>query len=198
MFCSCGCGKTAPEDKQFIKGHWSKTKEAKKIHASRRIRIPAPNPSGMCQCGCEQRTERSKRSYVGRGVPKGEYFRFVFGHGGKKGRPSKGPRINGYGYIEILNKSHPHCNGKGYVLEHRLVMEKKLGRFLEPEERVHHINGIRTDNRVRNLVVLTRSKHAKIHVNGLLEWREKNQKAAKAHYSKAGKKGAAARWAKKK
>jgi len=43
------------------------------------------------------------------------------------------------------------------------VLEKKLGRFLEPFEEPHHINGIITDDRPDNLEVTTHSKHAKIH-----------------------------------
>lgn len=56
-------------------------------------------------------------------------------------------------------------NGKVgcYVYRYRLVMEKALGRFLQPGEIVHHINGDPTDDRLENLQILSRSQHAKHH-----------------------------------
>jgi hypothetical protein len=54
-------------------------------------------------------------------------------------------------YVLRLAPGHPRAKRTPYVLEHLLVMESKLGRYLEPHERVHHMNGDRTDNRPENL-----------------------------------------------
>src|SRR5262245_38124112 len=52
------------------------------------------------------------------------------------------------------------------IAEHRIVMEQYIGRELLPSEVVHHRNGIRNDNRIENLEVLSRGQHPKLHYRG--------------------------------
>jgi excisionase family DNA binding protein len=73
-----------------------------------------------------------------------------------------GRRPDKHGYIRIYTPDHPRAES-GYVLEHRLVMEQMLGRYLTPDEEVHHKNGIITDNRPENLEALTKGEHSRLH-----------------------------------
>lgn len=77
-------------------------------------------------------------------------------HGGKV--------VDDAGYILIKCDEHPRAKKYGgYVREHILVAEKILGRNLMPDEVVHHINEIKSDNRPENLAVMNRSEHIRYH-----------------------------------
>jgi hypothetical protein len=70
-------------------------------------------------------------------------------------------------------------------------MEAKLGRLLEREEVVHHVNGVKHDNRPDNLIVLQQSEHMTLHGRKDRVY----DVTVRARMAAAGRKGAAARWA---
>ena len=69
--------------------------------------------------------------------------------------------INEYVYIKV--PEHPNANVNGYVAEHRLILEYKIGRLMNKNEHAHHINGIKYDNRPENLELQDSKKHIGFH-----------------------------------
>ena len=98
----------------------------------------------------EQHRKNISKAQMGRVQPKG-----------KESPNWKGGTRMVHGYITIYCPNHPSVvnSDKKYVREHRLVMEKHLGRYLYHWEEIHHINGIKTDNRLENLKVVSLNNH---------------------------------------
>lgn len=109
-----------------------------------------PNGGGRTRCRRKE-CERCGDSYP---VYSG-YFkqsRFCSMSCRTRARPLRGRNpLKRSGYVVLYRPDHPAADGGGYVREHRLVMEAKLGRPLAASEQVHHINAVRDDNRPENL-----------------------------------------------
>lgn len=74
-----------------------------------------------------------------------------------------GGRVSdGQGYVMIWKPDHSHRTKENYVKEHRLIWEQHHKASLLPWAHIHHINGIRDDNRIENLQGLTHGQHTSI------------------------------------
>lgn len=104
------------------------------------------NDINQCACGCKQTPSLGKK--------------FIWGHNKANW---KGGRIKINGYWAIHKPEHHFADKHGYVFEHRLIYEQYYNCILLPWVIIHHINGIITDNRIENLVALSRAEHLRIH-----------------------------------
>lgn len=67
------------------------------------------------------------------------------------------------GYIYCIDKESPYANKQGKVYQHHYIICELIGRKLEPDECVHHIDRDRANNDPSNLLLLTKSEHSKLH-----------------------------------
>jgi hypothetical protein len=96
-------------------------------------------------------------------------------NGQKTGPQSKqyAARLSKDGYLRMYSGKHPYANGRKEIHWHVMVMEEHIGRPLRPGECVHHINGIKTDNRLENLALMTHADHSKMHTTELSKARQR-------------------------
>lgn len=124
-------------------------------------------PSGINKNGINKGWFKKGHKFLG-DLSKPNYFQkgCVSWCKGKKFHHKKGRQIRTIdprGYVLIFHPTHPHADCRGYIYEHRLIMEQHIGRYLTNREVVHHKNGNKTDNRIENLQLLTKEGHASLH-----------------------------------
>lgn len=74
------------------------------------------------------------------------------------------PYILKNGYKMVIKKGHPRANDHGYVREHILIMEEKLGRLILKGESIHHLDGDKTNNSPDNLILFgSHTEHLQHH-----------------------------------
>lgn len=143
-YCKCGCGGSVTiyrgKPRQFITGHHMLGRK----HAQKTKNKIAAAHTGMTYSQeIKDKLSASKS--------------------GHKNPNWKGGRTTATnGYVSIFCPNHPYARN-GQISEHRLIMERFIGRYLRSQECIHHINENKKDNRIENLLLLSKVEHTALH-----------------------------------
>jgi hypothetical protein len=173
--CECGCGQPTPicqytnrnygyvkgEPLRFIPGHQGRLTRWDDARRANFRRKMAGHPVS------EETRRRISEAHKAAGTkPSAEA---IAKSNDRRGRRDKSPSWKGgtslvNGYRCTYDPTHPRAHPNGYVYEHILIAEQKLGRPLLPKEVVHHLDGDKANNSPENLIVLdSQSEHITLH-----------------------------------
>lgn len=187
--CQCGCAKPVPLRPEhfnvgvprYLHGHNAKADPPNKR---------PPKARALCGCGCGALTAPGRRYLSGhnnRGQTRSDETRRKLSEGklgplnpqfGKRPATYRGWHITPAGYKLIHSPEHPFATANHFVPEHRLIVENHLratnpdspylvwwgdGLYLRRDLEVHHIDGVKDNNVIENLQVLTKAEHARLH-----------------------------------
>lgn len=191
-FCGCGCGGAIPlvtthfntGIPTFLHGHNTRVSPVTPRGVTPRKERPAAAP---CECGCGEMASPGRRFLVGhnstgrklsddakRRLREANTGERSHRYGKRSTNWQGGTTTTPAGYIAVWQPDHPRARGR-YVLQHRLVVERDLqahapqSEFLDHEGYlhrgvdVHHVNGVKDDNRLENLEPMWRSDHTRRH-----------------------------------
>lgn len=153
--------------KGLCEPHYQRERRTGSVQAEIPLQTPRRKPRIDTACPADQCGQK----IVSRGHC-GKHAARLRRHGDASGgKRHYEPLVNADGYVLIWAPEHPAAyKATNRVPEHRLVMEKTLGRCLRPRENVHHKNGVRHDNRPENLELWTTPQPPGQRVEDLVAW----------------------------